>query len=81
MIKNNLPSLNEYKKSCETNISNTEAEKIIEGHIWSTAKFRCPSIKCSNGIMRKKITRTITSYPVKYEYSCDKCGHVEYLDF
>lgn len=42
---------------------------------WSEPKYRCP--KCDGG-MCKNLMVTLTSYPAKYEYSCNKCGHIEY---
>lgn len=70
--ENKLPSLEEYKK--ENNINTEDIVKQL-----SNPKFKCP--KCSNGSMYKNKSKVLTSYPVKYEYSCDKCGHVEYLYF
>ena len=67
----NLLTFEDYKKSYEINITDIDCE-------WSEPKCKCP--KC-NGNMRKNIWKVLTSYPVKYEYRCDTCDHVEYLEF
>ena len=63
-----LPTEKEYSE---------EAEKIafqITAQ-WSEPKYQCP--KCGGG-MRKNMMVVLTTYPEKYEYQCDKCGHIGY---
>lgn len=68
---NDLPSLEEYE-----NMNNVNIEDIVKQ--WSKPKFKCP--KCGGGMCKNEMV-TLTSYPASYEYSCNKCGHIEYLDF
>lgn len=42
---------------------------------WSEPKYQCP--ECGGG-MCKNLMVVCTSLPPKYEYRCDRCGHVEY---
>ena len=42
---------------------------------WSEPKYICP--KCGGGMCRNEMV-VLTSYPPQYEYSCNKCGYVEY---
>lgn len=42
---------------------------------WSEPKYQCP--KCDGGMRRNEMI-VLTSYPAKYEYQCDKCGHIDY---
>lgn len=53
---------------------------VIEynGSEWSEPKYSCP--KCGEN-MRKNMRKVLASLPPKYEYQCDKCGHVDYLQF
>lgn len=53
--------------------------ELIENLIpdmWSEPKYQCP--ECEDGSMRKNLFKVLTSYPPKYEYQCDKCGHTEF---
>ena len=61
-----LPSIEEYesKFSKPSNPS------------YSEPKFKCP--ECGGG-MCKDLSIVLTTYPVKYCYKCNKCGHIEYL--
>lgn len=63
-----LPSAEEYRDMAEKSAFYFQEQ-------WSEPKYRCP--KCGGG-MRKDLTKVLTSLPPKYEYECDKCGHVEY---
>lgn len=45
---------------------------------WSELKFDYP--ECGGGMCKNNIV-VLTSNPPKYEYRCNKCGHVEYLRF
>lgn len=45
---------------------------------WSEPKYQCE--KCG-GNMRKNLMMVLDSYPPKYQYECDTCGHVDYLNF
>ena len=42
---------------------------------WSEPKYQCP--KCDGGMCKNQM-KVLTSYPAKYEYQCNKCGHIEY---
>lgn len=46
--------------------------------MWSEPKFDCP--ECGGGGMCKNNMVVLTSIPPQYEYRCNKCGHVEYLE-
>lgn len=46
---------------------------------YSEPKYDCS--KCGDGHMRKNLMMVLASYPPKYQYECDTCGHVDYLDF
>lgn len=64
----NLPTAKEYEEA---------AKKIafqFTGQ-WSEPKYQCP--KCGGGMRRNEMI-VLTSYPAKYEYQCDKCGHIDY---
>lgn len=43
---------------------------------YSEPKFDCP--KCGGGMCKDNM-KVLASRPPKFEYICDKCGHVEYL--
>ena len=43
---------------------------------YSEPKYDCT--ECGGG-MCKDLTKVLTSYPPKYEYRCNKCGHIDYL--
>lgn len=45
---------------------------------WSEPKYQCE--KCG-GNMRKNEMIVCASYPPKYQYECNTCGHIDYLDF
>lgn len=71
----NLLTFDDYVKSHEINIS--AIDELIKQ--WSEPKCKCPC--CGIGALRKNISKVLTTYPVKYEYQCDRCAHIEYLDF
>ena len=64
----NLPTAEEYRKAMDKSAFYFTAE-------WSEPRYQCP--KCDGG-MCKNLMVVLTTYPVKYEYQCDKCGHIEY---
>lgn len=64
----NLPSAAEYRE-----MANKAAFQFTAQ--WSEPKYQCP--KCGGG-MCKNLMVVLTSYPVQYEYQCDKCGHIDY---
>lgn len=45
---------------------------------WSEPKYQCE--KCG-GNMRKNETIILPSNPPKFEYQCDKCKNIDYLNF
>lgn len=63
-----LPSAKEYRE-----MANKAAFQFTAQ--WSEPKYQCP--KCGGG-MCKNLMVVLTSYPVQYEYQCDKCGHIDY---
>lgn len=63
-----LPSAKEYSE-----MANKAAFQFTAQ--WSEPKYQCP--KCGGG-MCKNLMVVLTSYPVQYEYQCDKCGHIDY---
>ena len=64
----NLPTSEEYKESMENIFKYYFAE-------WSEPKYQCS--ECGGGMCRNEMV-VCASYPPKYEYRCNKCGHVEY---
>lgn len=64
---NDLPTAEEYRKSIGV--------PYDYQYEWSEPKYICP--KCGGGMCRNEMV-VLTSYPIQYEYMCDKCGHVEY---
>lgn len=46
---------------------------------YSEPQYDCP--KCKNGHMRKNLMMVLCSNPPKYQYECDSCGYVDYLNF
>lgn len=46
-------------------------------------KYSEPKYKCEHyeGSMRKRLDIILTSLPPKFQYECDTCNNVEYLDF
>lgn len=62
----NLPTAEEYRASI------TMPEIMNK---YSEPKYQCP--KCGGGMCRNEMV-VLTSYPAKYEYSCNKCGYVDY---
>ena len=42
---------------------------------WSEPKYQCQ--ECDGGMCRNEMI-VLTTYPPKYEYRCNKCGHVDY---
>lgn len=61
----NLPTAEEYRASIH----------VLDTGRYSEPKYQCP--KCDGG-MCKNMFLVLTSFPPKYEYVCNKCGHVEY---
>ena len=45
----------------------------------SPPKFDCP--KCKVGGMCKELSFVLTTCPPQYQYTCNNCGHVDYLLF
>ena len=64
----NLPSAEEYKESMNSMFKYAFTE-------WSEPKYQCS--ECGGGMCRNEMV-VCTSYPPKYEYRCNKCGHVDY---
>lgn len=62
----------------EEYIKQNQTEQYYFTKQYSEPKYDCP--KCS-GHMRKNLMLVLTSYPPKYQYECDVCGYVEYLNF
>lgn len=65
----NLPTAEEYKSA------QAKPTPLVE---YREPKYRCS--KC-DGAMCKNSMYALPSYPVKYEYKCNKCGLVEYLTY
>lgn len=63
-----LPSAKEYREAAQKSAFQFTTQ-------WSEPKYQCP--ECGGG-MCKNLMVTLTTYPVQYEYQCDKCGHKEY---
>lgn len=42
---------------------------------WSEPKYQCP--ECGGGMCRNEMV-VLTTYPPKFEYQCNKCGHIDY---
>ena len=63
-----LPTAKEYSEMAEKVAFPFTAQ-------WSEPKYQCP--KCGGGMRRNNMV-VLTTYPAKYEYQCDKCGHVDY---
>lgn len=64
-----LPTAEEYKTT------HAQPTPMLE---YREPKYRCS--KC-DGAMCKNSMYAFASYPVKYEYKCNKCGLVEYLTY
>lgn len=64
----NLPTAKEYRAMAEKTAFQFTSQ-------WSEPKYLCP--KCGGGMCRNEMV-VLTSYPAKYEYRCNTCGHVEY---
>ena len=64
VINETLPTKEEFERS----ITHFRGE-------YSEPKYICP--KCGGG-MCKNLSVTLTSYPERYEYLCNKCGNIEY---
>lgn len=45
----------------------------------SKPKYDCP--RCQHGKMRKNLSMVLCSNPPMYQYKCDSCGYVDFLDF
>lgn len=63
----------------EEYITQNQAEQCFFTEQYSEPKYDCP--ECGSGHMRKNLMMVLASYPPKYQYECDTCGHVDYLDF
>ena len=63
----NLPTAEEYKTA------QVKTTPLVE--------YREPKYKCSkcDGLMCRCSMYALPSYPVQYEYRCNKCGFVEHL--
>ena len=64
----NLPTAKEYREAAQKSAFQFTAQ-------WSEPKYQCP--ECGGGMCRDETT-VLTSYPPKYRYQCDKCGHIDY---
>ena len=62
----NLPTEEEYRKFAEDTLQQKE---------WSEPKYICP--ECGGGMCRNEMYE-FASYPPKYQYQCNKCGHIDY---
>lgn len=62
-----LPTAEEYRESINVTFGFPSE--------WSEPKYQCP--KCGGGMCRNEML-VLASYPPKYKYKCNKCGHVEY---
>jgi len=62
----------------EEYIKNNSCVIDYNGSEWSEPKYNCPNC---GGNMRKNMRIVLPSFPPKYEYQCDKCSHVDYLQF
>lgn len=67
------------KMTKEEYITQNQAERYFFTEQYSEPKYDCP--KCENGHMRKNLMMVLTSYPPMFQYECDTCGHVDYLNF
>lgn len=65
-LDTNLPTEEEYRKF---------AEGTLEQKEWSEPKYICP--ECGGGMCRNEMYM-FASYPPKYKYQCNKCGHIDY---
>lgn len=63
----------------EEYITQNQTEQYFLTEPYSEPKYDCP--KCGSGRMRKNLTMVFASYPYKYQYECDTCGHIDYLNF
>ena len=63
-----LPTAEEYSKMAQELVFKYNSQ-------WSEPKYQCP--KCGGGMRRNEMV-VLTSCPPKYEYKCNKCGHVDY---
>lgn len=66
-LSTDLPTADEYRESI--------GFPYYFQREWSEPKYACPA--CGGGMCRNE-TVVLTSNPPKYEYQCNKCGHVEY---
>lgn len=64
----NLPTAEEYREAAQKSAFQFTSQ-------WFEPMYQCP--KCDGG-MCKNLMVILTTYPPKYEYQCDKCGHKEY---
>lgn len=62
-LDTNLPTEEEYRKFAEDTLQQKE---------WSEPKYIYP--ECGGGMCRNELV----SYPPKYQYQCNKCGHIDY---
>lgn len=63
----------------EEYITQNQTNNYLFTEQYSEPKYDCP--ECGDGHMRKNLMIVLASYPPKYQYECDTCGHVDYLDF
>ena len=63
-----LPTAKEYSEAVNKAAFQFTAQ-------WSEPKYQCS--ECGGGMCRNEMV-VCASYPPKYEYRCNKCGHVEY---
>lgn len=63
----------------EEYIMQNQAEQYFFAKQYSEPKYDCP--KCDSSHMRKNLMMVLASNPPKYQYECDICGHVDYLNF
>lgn len=65
-LDTNLPTEEEYRKFAEDTLQQKE---------WSEPKYICP--ECGGGMCRNEMYE-FASCPPKYQYQCNKCGHIDY---
>ena len=62
----NLTTEEEYRKFAEDTLQQKE---------WSEPRYICP--ECGGGMCRNEMYE-FASCPPKYQYQCNKCGHIDY---
>ncbi len=63
----------------EEYISLHKTNDVLFSKKYSKPKYDCP--ECKNGHMRKNLLIVLTSNPPMFQYECDTCGHIDYLNF